>query len=456
MTAGEYFIKRKSRAGRIRCTAFWTVFILAVTLFPYDPVLRPVFPGILARLDLRPIGNPGDFLVNILLFIPWGFCMAGMPAARRSLRRQTLIALGLGFALSGMVELLQLGLPSRNPALADILANLFGVVAGVRLKRASSERRRFGLSSFGTIITQTLTIQVLVGLLALHLVLVFGLFRFADHRSSFANWDPGYHLNLGNENTGDRPWRGSLGEVRLWQSVLPREDIERLLNGKIPSPGLEVDLLWLFDPSQPMGPGSPVAHAPDLVWRPAPPARAEQEAAWLSADHWLASIQPAASLSAALQHAGRFTLSVVIQIDDTTQTGPGRIVSLSADPLHRNFTLGQEGPDLVFRLRTPFTGLNGSDPAMIVPDVFAEAQRRHLVVTYDGATLAVYPGSGEFPMRFNLRYAGVFTGMGFRFNPADQTGYKAVFWGLVWLPPLVILAKLTARWQRSPGAERGP
>jgi glycopeptide antibiotics resistance protein len=445
MTVGEQVSNGNGRVLESRGAVFWTLVILIATLFPYDPVLGPEWSIHLARIDFSTFGNPGDFLANILLFIPWGFCVAGIPAARRSRGRWTLVTLGLGLVLSGLVEFLQLGLPSRNPALADILANLLGVVAGARLETFRGERLRSRWRSLETIITNALTIRVLVGLLAIHLVLVFGMFRFARHQSSFSNWDSGFHLNLGNESTSDRPWRGSLGGVRLWRSVLPGEEIDRLLTGETSNPGLDKDLLWSFDPSQPLVADNMAAHAPDLVWRPAPPTEMKQETVQLSAKHWLISRQPAARLSEALKLAGRFTLSVMVQTGDTAQTGPSRIVSLSADPYQRNFTLGQEGPDLVFRLRTPFTGLNGASPALTVSGVFAEAMRRNVVVTYDGATLSVYPGAGESPVRLNLIFSGVFRGIGFPFNVADQMGHKVVFWGLVGLPPVLLLLVMTSR-----------
>lgn len=399
------------RNGDVRCVVFWTAFILVATLFPFDPVMGPVLSENLDMFDLSFIGHPGDFLANIILFVPWSFFIAGLLAGNRFRGRRTAIVLVLGVILSGMVEFVQLGLPSRNPALADILANLIGVGVGGWLEASRGSRLRSRLRSLEVRFALVMTIRVLVGLVIFHMVLVWGMFRFADHSSSFSNWDPGYPLNLGNEKTGDRPWNGSLEAARLWPMVLPPAQIDRLLTGDAQTGDFKKDLLWSLDPSRQLGSGS----------------------------------QPFVQQTEVLRQAERFTLSVVVQTGDTAQTGPGRIVSLSVDPLHRNFTLGQEGPDLVFRLRTPFTGLNGSDPALIVPDVFSELQLRRIVVTYDGNVLAVYPGMREPSARLNLRYAGVFSGMGFRFNAADQFGYRVVFWGMVGLPFIFLLVVFSTR-----------
>jgi VanZ family protein len=445
MAMGEHSSIQIGRAWDTRGAVFWTVVILAATLFPYNPTFGSALSENLARFDLRPIGHSGDFLANILLFLPWGFCISGMLAGRRRPGSRTLLVLGIGIALSGLVELIQLGLISRNPSLADILANQIGVIAGVWLKASHGERLRSRWSSLVVRINNVLNIRLLVVLQMIHLVLVFGMFQFTNHRASFVNWDLGHHLNLGNESTGDRPWRGCLGQVKLWRTVLPRKDIDRLQAGETPTADHEQDLLWAFNPSRPIGVDSRGAHSPDFVWHSAPPLRMAPDLVSLSKDHWLTSSGPAAPLSEALQLTGKFTLFVEAQTGDTRQTGPGRIVSLSTDPLNRNFTLGQEGPDLVFRLRTPFTGLNGSDPALIVPGVFAEVKKCFLVVTYDGAALSYYPGAGESPVSLVLKHGIIFRGLGFRFNAADQTGYKAVFWGFVAIPFLCLLGAIFAR-----------
>jgi hypothetical protein len=55
------------------------------------------------------------------------------------------------------------------------------------------------------------------------------------------------------------------------------------------------------------------------------------------------------------------------------QTGPARIMTLSLDTSHRDLTIGQQGSDLILRLRTPASDLNGTvddAPVARIPNVF--------------------------------------------------------------------------------------
>jgi len=63
-----------------------------------------------------------------------------------------------------------------------------------------------------------------------------------------------------------------------------------------------------------------------------------------------------------LEHAiAGSSLKVTLEIKPAhaRQFGPARILTLSRDPYSRNLTVAQEGEDLVVRLRTPSTDLNG-------------------------------------------------------------------------------------------------
>ena len=43
----------------------------------------------------------------------------------------------------------------------------------------------------------------------------------------FSNWEPSYYLVLGNEGTGDRPWRGKMFLVAIYNRVLDEQEIRR-------------------------------------------------------------------------------------------------------------------------------------------------------------------------------------------------------------------------------------
>ena len=84
------------------------------------------------------------------------------------------------------------------------------------------------------------------------------------------------------------------------------------------------------------------------------------------------------------------TLELWLQTEDLNQFGPARILSYSINPALRNFTIGQSRDELVVRLRTTGTNLNGTNPHLIIGDVFNYLRLQHIVVTYDFSEQRVY------------------------------------------------------------------
>jgi len=70
------------------------------------------------------------------------------------------------------------------------------------------------------------------------------------------------------------------------------------------------------------------------------------------------------------------------------QCGPARIFSISGNTSLRNLTIGQEGTDLVVRLRTPDTDLNGG-AAHTVPAVFADGGFHRIIVALGDESLRI-------------------------------------------------------------------
>ncbi len=110
----------------------------------------------------------------------------------------------------------------------------------------------------------------------------------------------------------------------------------------------------------------------------------------ISSNSGLHSIAPAERLYDNFVSGRGISMEVWLETEDLTQTGPARIVSYSLDTGLRNFTLGQEGRDLVMRVRTTYTDLNGINHAMQISNVFVPGAPMHLVATYDHGKERLY------------------------------------------------------------------
>lgn len=142
-------------ATRYLALASVTVGILVVTLFPVraglltllhggnrsDPGSAGLFHDLLRSLleGLHEAG-PGDILLNVLLFLPFGaFAIPSRPVPGSRLRKAALAALA-GSLLSAGIEALQFLLPGRYLSPVDIVCNGLGAGAGAWLMLAWAER----------------------------------------------------------------------------------------------------------------------------------------------------------------------------------------------------------------------------------------------------------------------------------------------------------------------------
>ncbi|MDX1621627.1 MAG: O-antigen ligase family protein [Nitriliruptorales bacterium] len=72
------------------------------------------------------------------------------------------------------------------------------------------------------------------------------------------------------------------------------------------------------------------------------------------------------------------------------QTGPARIVSSSESTKRRNFTVGQDGGDLVVRIRTSSGDLNGTNNELRVPDILGDLEPHHIEIVVDDDVVTVH------------------------------------------------------------------
>ena len=108
-------------------------------------------------------------------------------------------------------------------------------------------------------------------------------------------------------------------------------------------------------------------------------AQSSAEGRWQFSEPGIAKTTAAPEwLAEAIKHS---SLQVILEIKPAyqDQSGPARIFSISQNPYYQNVMIGQEGADLVLRLRTSQTSLSGM-PSYQIADVFAHAEWQRLEV----------------------------------------------------------------------------
>jgi hypothetical protein len=282
--------------------------------------------------------------------MPLGIALGGSSLLR---------ALLVGLSLSTTAEVLQLGYVDRIPSFIDIASNTSGAVAGylaAKLFFRNRGRQLTFLKLNRALAAAAIPVALLGTASLVHPVML----------SDFSNWSPSYELVAGNEVTGNRPWSGTISGLSIYSFAMSAEQIEQLAR---PAAGSDATAQF----------GAPVAG-------PIQP----EEGGGLKYGRPLLSSEEKLQLYNGLVSKNQMTLLVWLRPNNLEQTGPARIVTYSQDWRYRNFTLAQMRNTLTFRLRTPASGLNGSDPALYTGPVLTLYHTSFVAAVYDGRVSSVY------------------------------------------------------------------
>jgi Concanavalin A-like lectin/glucanases superfamily/VanZ like family len=297
--------------------------------------------------------NLDDFINNMFLYMPLGIAFGGSSLLRAFL---------VGLSLSTSAEILQLGYVDRIPSFVDIASNTSGAVAGYVVAKLFFRYR--GGELRGRLTYLTLNRALAAAAIPIALLGTASLIH-PLMASDFSNWSPSFQLAAGNELTGKRPWSGTISELSIYPVAMSADQIEQFAH-----PDASSNATALF--------GVPVAG----------PIKPEEEK--LKNGSPLLSSEENLRLYNALVAKNQMTLLVWLRPDNLEQTGPARIVTYSQDWRLRNFTLAQMRNTLTFRLRTPASGLNGTDPALYTGPVLTLDHTSFVAAVYDGRTSRLY------------------------------------------------------------------
>ena len=386
--------QNKSRISKFLILVIFSVLaVLVATLYPFNFAL----PDSISKRELVNSFDNNSFFSdqvnNVLLFLPFGFGLTGLLQGRKTKLILQLIAVTLASAgLSSTVELLQIMVPSRTPTPADIFNNSFGGFLGLIcfyiwnsqsfkaiLQRIESSKASNSISKITLFFTG-------------YIILIFLITIPWQATTSLSGWNPNFPLIIGNEKTANRGWEGYISELNITNQALSQNQVKQIFSQSNSFQILKDSLVadYEFTGKGPYKDKS--GKQPDLLWN-GESTTENQEGILISANNWLQTATPVTSLSKSIGETSEFTISTTLTTTQTEQTGPARIISLSGDSLRRNFTLGQQGSDLVFRVRTPLTGANASDVKLDVPNVFNDNKAHQIVITYSKSSLIIYVDS---------------------------------------------------------------
>jgi len=428
---------------RMKFVAFWLGIILLSTLFPY----RFYFPRndkfISDQLINFGTVNLPDLLANILLFLPLGIGLIRLIENNFGKIKAKNWILISGCGLSIGIEILQIFLPTRNSSVYDIITNTIGIWLGLRFYcKAKSSIEDISVKIF-KLLKPLISFKPLISVLLIYISITFLLIHILKNDSSLNNWDESYPIILGNERTGDRPWSGCIYNIQLLNGVINKNEITSFFENDHTFLPDQKDLLNLFRDESHVDNVEAGMNITDFKTLGTRKSFHYSRPLEILPDNWLQTRNPPNELISRIKEKTEFAILATFSTNNLEQDGPARIISNSKDPYSRNFTLGQDGSDLVFRLRTPMTGLNGTNPEFVIQKVFDKpGVTLKTVITYDGSLVTIYVNSYNNGHKMFLSTGAAFFGSIFNLSTYNIFGFRILAYVIIFVPIVSIICCL--------------
>src|SRR5688500_16276783 len=321
---------------RVEQLCFWRFLVFAAGAVIAAYSLAPLeihFSGLRGRLaeakSWTDAEGWGRTSCHVLVFLWFGFCLGIQSATRH----KGIFAL---FLFSFLIEIGQLPIPERHARLPDWIINFSAGILGFwssrKIELFKTEDARAGILKC-----------VLVGAV----IIWFSASAVPSFRLSLAPWDADSRIVVGNELDGTEPWHGRISRIEL----LPLD-----LSGVRQN----ADMSWVSYEFTETGKAKAEGRLSEGLGL-TPKVDIKPDPRWISEG-------TAKRLCDEILKSGSFKLIAHLAATDFATNVAGRLISLSSSATARNFMLGREGKDIVFRVR------NG---------VMVENGRRNIVVAHD-------------------------------------------------------------------------
>jgi hypothetical protein len=328
------------------------------------------------------------------------------------------LARGLLFCL--MIEVGQIFALSRHADVLDLTVNAVGLSLG----HLSVVRLRLDARARATLMLRSPRLRSV--LLVIWALFWSSLLLIPSRFVTLGGWDSGYPLLIASEKndderTGVRTWRGEIQYVALYDRPLQPDQVRRSLDRRPGVPQstlarLSMGLVVAYDFArvgrlevEPEG----RFDAPSLRIRLPYGSRWNVGSAALVPDDGglLTTAGSAELLTTPIASSGTFSVEVWCRPADLARSGAATIVGISDSTWRSNFTLGQEGPDLYFRVRNRLNGPDGSRFELRSANALS-TNLVQIVATYAQGVSSVFENGQRLSPTVDLREPSVLLGLG--------------------------------------------
>lgn len=405
--------------------------ILFLTMYPFEiSHAKPSWHGLpfLLGRDTKA-GGPLDIVLNILLFMPYGFAIGAKFLRRGTPRRTILIYTGLAGALfSYAIEFTQLYVPFRDSGWEDVLTNTTGAFLGCIVAFFFADWVFRRLSNVQRDAQAWATPRRLATALLIYLGVWFVVSTFLIQKISLEDWRSDCFLVFGNNPEGLRPWRGKVLQVQIWNRALSKGIAEQLTSSAR-TPQMDDPLVNLDFGGQDSSNGANT--------EPQTASRAVTIAASPTLSNYVIDN---------VKQSNQFSIRAVLLPGLATN---GWIVSLSQKSGFADFYMGQQDDDVVFWFRSPVTA-RWRNMYWKIPNALSDSGVRRVMFSYDGSSLRSYMDGKTI----ETRALGVQTALAscvrhLKIN--ELTGYRDIYYALLFFPvgTLLGLVVTAPMWRRA-------
>ncbi|HKV47440.1 MAG TPA: VanZ family protein [Candidatus Acidoferrales bacterium] len=423
--------------------------ICLLTLYPFQIDVHS-HPGInpFCLVGWAKAAGPRDAILNVLLFMPFGFGLAGL-LRRRGLSRFATAAISLlaGVLLSYSVEFAQFFIPGRDSGWEDIFTNGSGSLAGCLFFYIAGMPLLWVVQSAEAAIARFSTGRNVAILLACYFAVWFGVSARLQKMDGLQDWNAETFLTVGGfaNPWSTHAWKGTMSGLELWDRAIPGDAASRITSSAgnaNASPGSAASYRFSgAAPFQDLQDQLPALNLKQIQRAAVFPA-----AGTWDGNSWLATTVPISKLVQAIQTSGQFSIHFQFTPAETGDMNAS-LVTIGRAGETPNLEIRQASEALAFWFRTPLSP-EPFDLEWSISRGCEPNRPRNVLFSYDGSKLWAY-------MDGQLRYEGYRLGPATalarlvrNIRPSELQGYRYTYYGIVFFPAGCLLG---FAWRKSRG-----